>query len=92
MQSASVDMVQTCLLSFRLLSISSYFLALIITLYFAHVYICFSSYLNSSPGSSLWSGHIHVSYGSDLITFRPNVLVDVLFQWKFLFLSLMGKY
>lgn len=91
MQSASVDMVQTCFLSFRFLPISSYFLALIITLYFAHVYIWFTAYLNSSPGSSPVRS-LHISYGLDLIAFRPNVLLVVLFQCKFLFLLLTVKH
>lgn len=79
MQSVSVDMVRSCLLSFRLLSISLYFLALIITLYFAHVYICFSAYLNSSPGSSLWSGQ----YMFPMAQVRSPL--DPIFWWMFFF-------
>jgi len=38
------------------------------------------------------SGHVRVSYGMDLIPCRPSVLVDVLFQGKFLFSCFAVKY
>lgn len=91
MQSASLEMVQTCLLSSRPLSISTCFLATIITLHFAHICIYFSACLNSSPSSCLQQGHIHVSHGSDLITFRPSVFVCVSFPMEISVLIPYGK-
>lgn len=91
MQSASLGMVQTCLLSSRPLSISTCFLATIITLHFAHICIYFSAWLNSSPSSCLQQGHIHVSHGSDLITFRPSSFVCVSFPMEISVLIPYGK-